>query len=204
MILDSQDQRRLALANELALAWHGEQKRKGSDIPYMSHLSQVKGLVLEHGGSVDQAVAGLLHDALEDAPSPEERARRETVIRDEFGQPVLDIVLDCTDTTADEAAGSKAPWRQRKERYLAHLSELSKASSTSLLVAACDKRHNLFALVWDVKTAGPGYLERFNAQPTDQLWYFREFVAAVGTRVPDRLKNELDALVEDFRTLVEE
>lgn len=200
MPLSPEDQRRLARANELALAWHADQQRKGSQIPYVSHLSQVKGLVLEHGGSIDQAVAALLHDALEDAASPAERAEREAVITREFGPQVLAIVLDCTDTGADEAADSKAPWKERKTRYLEHLRH---ASRESLLVAACDKRHNLHALVWDVRTQGAVYLERFSGDPAEQVWYFESIVSALAGRVPSRLQGELTALVKDFRELVE-
>jgi len=200
--LDVEAQRLLALAHQLALEWHADQTRKGSDIPYISHLSQVKGLVLEHGGSVDQAVAALLHDCLEDAPNPRERAVREAVILREFGEPVLEMVHDCTDTRADEAAGSKAPWKERKQRYLEHLEELHQVHPDSVLVAACDKRHNLHALVWDIRTQGPGYLARFNAEPHEQLWYFEGILRAVRDHVPERLRDELAALLREFAELL--
>jgi len=196
--LSADDQRRLTRASELALDWHAQQSRKGSDIPYFSHLSQVKGLVLEHGGGVDQAIAGLLHDALEDADSADERARREQTIGDEFGAAVLEIVLDCTDTGADESLEDKAPWKLRKTRYLEHLAS---ASDASLLVAACDKRHNLHALVWDVRHQGPSYLERFNSGPAGQLWYFEGVLKLVAGRIPKRLEMELAALLAELRDL---
>src|SRR3978361_921047 len=50
-----------------ASAHHRTQLRKGSRVPYITHLMSVSALVLEYGGSEDQAIAGLLHDAVEDA-----------------------------------------------------------------------------------------------------------------------------------------
>jgi (p)ppGpp synthase/HD superfamily hydrolase len=197
--LDEAHQRKLTRANQLALAWHADQQRRDSPIPYISHLAQVSGLVLEHGGDVDQAIAGLLHDALEDADSPSERAGREQTIVDEFGDDVLHMVADCTDTEVDEAISSKAPWLVRKERHLAHLAEVGERS---LLVAACDKRHNLHSLVWDVRTQGHGYLDRFNAAPDQQVWYFTEILRALRGKIPRRLMGELEALLAELEALV--
>lgn len=49
-----------------ATALHAHQARKGTTIPYASHLLGVAGLVIEAGGDEDQTIAGLLHDAAED------------------------------------------------------------------------------------------------------------------------------------------
>jgi (p)ppGpp synthase/HD superfamily hydrolase len=197
---DGPDQARLTRAAELALAWHGEQSRKGSEVPYASHLLQVAGLVLEHGGDLDQAVAGFLHDSLEDVSSPEERRAREGILRDEFGEGVLRMVRACTDTEEDEAFGSKAPWKERKRRYLDHLVHVD---SHSALVTACDKRHNLGALVGDVRVHGVRYLDRFRAGASDQVWFFEGVVEALRDRIPRRLAEELEAVLADFRALVE-
>lgn len=193
------DRRRLERAFALALEWHGDQHRKGSRTPYVSHLLQVSGLVLEHGGDADQAAAAFLHDSLEDAPSAVERRRREARIVRSLGAGVLRIVRDCTDTGPEESFGSKRPWKERKQGYLAHL---RRASRRSLLVAACDKRHNLGALVADLRTHGRGYLEHFNAGPTDQLWFVAGVLAAMRGRVPGRLERELAELHRELRTLL--
>jgi (p)ppGpp synthase/HD superfamily hydrolase len=196
---DAAGQARLTRAAQFAVAWHAGQARKGSDIPYASHLLQVAGLVLEHGGDVDQAAAGFLHDSLEDARSPEERSAREGILRDEFGEDVLRMVLACTDTAEDEFLGNKTPWKERKSRYLEHLAH---ADARSALVSACDKRHNLGSLVADVRAHGPGYLDHFSAGAPDQLWYFEGFVAALRERLPPRLVQELDEELADFRALL--
>ena len=100
---------KLAAAIEFALRAHAHQKRKGTDTPYVSHLLGVASLVLEHGGDEEQAMAAMLHDAVED-----QGAHLEPVIRERFGARVADIVLGCTD--ADTLP--KPPWRERKEAYI--------------------------------------------------------------------------------------
>ena len=199
MILDDPTRARLLRAHALAFEWHARQTRKGNDIPYVSHLVQVGGAILEFDGNFDQAIAGLLHDALEDAPSAEERARRETSIRDEFGDGVLAIVLACTDTLASDSIDDKSPWKARKSRYIAQLAD---AEDRSLLVAACDKRHNLHALLRDTRVHGRATLGRFNAEPLDQLWYFEGILDVLGGRIPAALHAELEGLVAEFRDLI--
>jgi len=189
----------LVEATRLAWLWHGHQTRKGKPTSYMSHLLQVQGLVLDAGGSPEQAIAALLHDALEDAESPADRAGREETIETRFGARVLRIVLDCTDTTPKEAGASKGPWRERKERYL---DQLRTAEPESRLVAACDKRHNLADLVQDLRHEGPSTFTRFNAGPDEQVWYFESLLDACGPALPPRLARELDELLTELRGFV--
>ena len=111
---------RFTRAVDYARVAHADQVRKGTDIPYLTHLLGVAVLVIEHGGSEDQAIAGLLHDTIEDCGQA-----HEAIIRATFGDKVADIVVACTDGTA-EGKGSLADpeakrrdWLQRKQRYLA-------------------------------------------------------------------------------------
>src|SRR5262245_5807386 len=96
---------------------HAAQKRKGTEIPYLSHLLAVAALALEHGASEDEAIAALLHDAVEDQGG----AARRADIRWRFGDAVAAIVDGCSDADVEP----KPPWRERKERYLAHLARAS-------------------------------------------------------------------------------
>ena len=105
-----------------ALVWaaqlHREQRRKGKPVPYISHLISVSALVWEDGGSEDQAIAALLHDAIEDA------GQDQSSIATRFGNPVADIVLACTDTDGPVAPGTeKEPWIVRKTRTIQKLVE---------------------------------------------------------------------------------
>ena len=107
---------RFSSAAHFASELHSEQCRKGTPIPYVSHLMSVAALVLEDGGSEDEAIAGLLHDAIEDQAHGDPDGLRKT-ISDRFGQHVLDIVEALTDSDTRE----KGPWRPRKEAYIAQL-----------------------------------------------------------------------------------
>ncbi len=194
--LDAAARARLTAALAFAAECHAEQHRKGTDIPYLSHLLQVAGLVLEHGGDVDQAIAGLLHDAVEDCPgvTPEKIAAA-------FGRRVAAIVESCTDATHAEKEREAHSWIERKERYIAHLTT---APDDTVLVSACDKRQNLGALVGDVRTYGIGYLRRFSGTPAEQVWYYKSILKAVGRRLPPRLRAEIEITLEDFARLVGE
>lgn len=187
-------------ATRLAWRWHGGQTRKGRTTSYMSHLLQVQGLVIDAGGGPDEAIAALLHDALEDAPSVAERSEREAQIAGRFGAAVLGIVLDLTDTQPGETLDDKAPWRVRKERYL---EQLRRAGDPSLLVAACDKRQNLGDLVADLGHEGIATLDRFNAGGPDQIWYFESLAAICRPAIPGRLARELSDLTTALRAFVE-
>ena len=197
--MNPEEQKRLVEASKCAYAWHSGQRRKMTDIPYVSHLLQVQGLVLEHGGCADQAIAGLLHDCLEDAPDAEERAHREGAILEKFGESVLRMVRDCTDTRAEESLEDKRPWKERKDRSIAHLDH---ALPDSLLVAACDKRHNLHAIVWDVRSQGISVFDRFKSTPEQQIWYFESILKKIQKSIPQRLCQELEELVESLKQLV--
>jgi (p)ppGpp synthase/HD superfamily hydrolase len=177
-----------------ALAAHGDQRRKGSEIPYASHVLGVAALVLEHGGGAEQAAAAFLHDTLEDCEGV--TAAR---LRAEFGERIARIVEICTDTGKLDRPGAKGPWRERKERYLAQLAE---GDADAALVAACDKRHNLGTIVADVRHHGVRYLERFNAGPADQLWYYESVTRVLRPLIPLKLALELELLVTDLQELI--
>lgn len=184
---------RFARALSLAVEWHGAQTRKGVTVPYMSHLMSVSAIVMEHGGSEDQAIAALFHDALEDARDAVEAANREALMREEFGDTVAEIVLGCTDGKPNDG-GAKAPWEVRKTAYLGAMS--AKPTST-LLVAGSDKLHNLVCTVRDLRRDGPETLARFNAGPEGLAWYYGEIGKILAERnMP--MANEYNVLLAEF------
>jgi len=177
-----------------ALDQHGCQTRKGSDIPYVSHLFQVAGLVLENGGDWEQSAAAMVHDAIEDVSG----VTFETIQR-QFGERVARIVRDCSDTLPGDTPREQSPWMERKTRYLEHLGE---AAPESLLVAACDKRHNLDALIADYRVQGSQTFERFNAPAEEQLWFYRQFALKTAERLPERLRADLESLIAELGDIV--
>ncbi len=140
----------------LAAQLHREQRRKGSNVPYVSHLLAVSSLVIEHGGDEDQAIAALLHDAIEDQGGP--RARAEILRR--FGERVTGIVEGCTDSQTIP----KPPWKERKLAYIAGISE---KSPSVLLVCAADKLHNARSILRLATPPRPPHRPSFRGKSRD-------------------------------------
>jgi (p)ppGpp synthase/HD superfamily hydrolase len=168
-----------------ALAWadelHRDQRRKGKAVPYIAHLIAVSGLVWEDGGTEDQAIAGLLHDAIEDA------GQSHRSIAERFGIAVADIVRDCTDTSEEAPAGEKEPWLLRKIRYL---DALAHKPETSLLVTAADKAHNACDMVLDARR-DPAMWSKFNAGVEGSTWYLLRMHQQLSHRLPHSRSTEL-------------
>lgn len=164
---------RYTRAVDYARVAHAAHYRKGSGIPYIYHLLGVSSLVIEFGGNEDQAIAGLLHDVIEDCG-----AHHGPRIRAEFGDNVARIVLACTDGTAEEKAehadaeAKRLDWLRRKQAYLQHLAE---ADDEVLLVSGCDKLHNARAIVQDLEdpSVGGRVFERFTGRREGTVWYYR-------------------------------
>jgi (p)ppGpp synthase/HD superfamily hydrolase len=170
---------------------HGGHRRKGTSIPYLSHLMAVASLTLEHGGSEDQAIAALLHDAAEDQGGQE----RLDDIRARFGDAVAEIVKDCTDSWEEP----KPEWRPRKESYL---KSLKAKPDSSLLVSLADKTHNARAIVTDLVLEGEKLWERFNKPASETLWYYRELETFFSSRRPGPLAHELKRAVDEMHPFV--
>lgn len=170
---------------------HGGDTRKGTTIPYVSHVLGVAAIALEQGANEDEAIAALLHDTVEDAKRDPESIRME--IRRRFGSAMLDIVDGCTD-----GIPPKPPFRERKERYIAHLPE---ASPSIRLVSASDKLYNARAILNDYRAIGEALWARFNGGRSGTLWYYRALADAFRKLGPSRLAEELDRVVSELEHL---
>jgi GTP pyrophosphokinase len=177
-----------------AMELHATQVRKGTTIPYLAHLLAVASLVIEHGSTEDEAIAALLHDAIEDqggAPTRE-------AIRRRFGDTVVTIVDGCTDAEVVP----KPPWQQRKEAYIAHLQHAPPAVH---LVSIADKLHNARAILTDYRTLGDTLWARFNGGREGTLWYYQALLQVfreVGT-APAALIGELDLVIRQLESFVQ-
>ncbi|MGN6121211.1 MAG: HD domain-containing protein [Rhodanobacter sp.] len=185
---------RFSRAVDYARIAHAAQCRKGSNIPYLYHLLGVASLVIEFGGNEDQAIAGLLHDTIEDGG-----AAHAATIRAQFGDAVADIVKDCTDGTAEgkashtDAEAKRRDWIERKLAYLAHLKT---APDQTLLVSACDKLHNARAIVQDLEDpdVGTRVFDRFTGGRAGTLGYYHSLAEIFAAREV-RVAKVLDATV---------
>lgn len=188
---------RLAKALALAEEAHDGQVRKGTTVPYIAHPMAVATLVLECGGNEDQAVAALLHDAIEDGGSA--YAKR---INAGFGREVLALVEACTDGTAESKAkpttlaAKKADWKRRKLDYL---KRLETADPLALLIMACDKLHNARAVVTDLEEIGLEVFDRFTTGRDGTLWYY----SAAATSLRKRGSPLAGALEDTVRRMKE-
>jgi HD domain len=166
-----------AEALTMAVELHARDVRKGTQIPYVSHLLAVSSLVMELGGDEHQAIAALLHDAAEDHGGEEMLA----TIGERFGTRVRDTVAACSDSLEPEGV-EKADWRMRKERYLA---ALETKDEDALLASIADKIHNARAIATDYKHQGEKFWERFAPRTReDQLWYYRSLLEVFRRRLP--------------------
>jgi (p)ppGpp synthase/HD superfamily hydrolase len=175
---------------------HGGQVRKETTTPYVAHLMAVSATVLEYGGDEDQAIAGLLHDAVEDQGGKP----RLNDIRNRFGDRVADIVCACSDTVADAASGQpKQEWQVRKERYLQRLPTLDEGT---LLVSLADKTHNARSILRDLRKEeiGDSIWQRFS-QPRDRtIWYYERLAETFKAVLPGQLADELSEIVEALKS----
>jgi (p)ppGpp synthase/HD superfamily hydrolase len=169
---------------------HGDQSRKGTRVPYITHLLAVAAIVGENGGTDDEVVAALLHDAPEDRGG-ESRLRD---IRLRFGCAVAEIVAGCTDTYEDP----KPPWRERKERYLAHLAG---ASESVRLVSAADKLHNARSVLSDYRAVGEDLWDRFKGGREGTLWFYRAVADTLRVEQNDPTVEVLGRVVSELERL---
>jgi (p)ppGpp synthase/HD superfamily hydrolase len=150
-------------AFNFAFKLHRNQIRKGSHIPYITHLMAVAALVLENGGDEEEAIAALLHDAVEDQGGLETLEQ----IRSRFGESVAYIVKECSDSFSTP----KPPWRERKLNYL---NKLESASPSVLRVSLADKLHNIRSLLSIYLQDGEEIWERFRGGKEGTLWYYHQ------------------------------
>jgi (p)ppGpp synthase/HD superfamily hydrolase len=175
----------------LACRWHAQQRRKLSGAPYVAHLLRVAGIVLEAGGSEDEAIAALLHDAVEDQGGA---AAREA-IRRHFGQDVARIVDECSDT--DESP--KPPWRQRKESFIERIATMSPSAR---LVTAADKLDNVGGLIEGYQEQGERIWRHFHGGRDGALWYHLAVVDQLRRGAAHPLVDRLDRAVNCLESLV--
>ncbi len=175
-------------ALKYAARLHRAQVRKGTNTPYVTHLLAVAAIVGENGGTEDEVIAALLHDAVEDqggAPTREEIRRR-------FGDAVAGIVDEVSDTDVVP----KPPWRERKEAYVKHVRD---AQRSARLVSAADKLHNARSVLADLRAEGDAAWRRFKAGKEDQIWYYRALVDAFrAAGGPDEIVDELERVVDEI------
>jgi (p)ppGpp synthase/HD superfamily hydrolase len=177
----------------VAAKMHEGQVRKGSEIPYASHLLGACSIALDYGANEDEAIAALLHDAIEDI-DPVEAA---WAVVASFGPDVLRIVEGCTKVPSEVAGGSN----ESKRLYIQHISECKDHSI--LLVSGSDKLHNARSIVADVRRDGVAMFGRFRGTKAETLAYYRGLATAFldNTAANHDLAKEIDRVVTEMERL---
>lgn len=181
---------RFAEGLQLAFRLHRNQRRKGTSIPYISHLLAVAALVLEAGGDEDQAIAALLHDAAEDQGGQAVL----TLIEERFGERVAGYVEACSDSLEIP----KPPWRARKERYL---ERLESEGEDVRLISLADKLHNARSILAELRRSGAVAWGRFNGGKEGTLWYYRSLCAIFAASDSSAMVAELERVLADIEAL---
>jgi len=177
-----------------AVELHRGQARKGSDIPYVTHLLAVAAIVGESSGTEDEVIAALLHDAIEDTDATYR------TLADRFGDPVAGIVRACSDTDVTP----KPAWEKRKKDYVAHVAG---ASEPVRLVSAADKLANARSVLADLRVLGDGLWSRFKGGKDGTLWYYRSLVSVFDIAGSSPIAGRLDRtrpVVEELNRVVGE
>ncbi|MCP5279458.1 MAG: AAA family ATPase [Thiobacillus sp.] len=170
-----------------ALNFHREQTRKGGTIPYISHVLAVTAIVQEYGGNEDEAIAALLHDAVDNGDGWAALDEIST----KFSPRIADIVLSCTDTLERP----KPPWQERKKAFV---SSLPRVSDSARLVIAADKLHNARCILAELRKDGDEVWDRFSGKKDGTLWYYRSIANVLRETGPHLLAAELDRVVGEL------
>jgi (p)ppGpp synthase/HD superfamily hydrolase len=160
-------------ALRVATVAHRQQTRKGSGLPYVVHPIHVSVILLRHGFSIESAIAGLLHDVVED------QGYDLAAIRGRFGARVADMVEALSEHKSD-AEGVRRPWEVRKREALQQIRE---ASQEAVAVKCADTLHNAHSFVQDLRREGAGVWRRFNRGPQSQLSYYRRVLDVAEERL---------------------
>lgn len=147
-----------------------KQKRKGKDIPYITHPLTVGLILSQAGASEDVVVAGILHDTIEDC-EPYGSVTKE-VIAEKFGDKVASLV----DSVTEKDKGLS--WHERKELAL---EEIAAFSHDSLLVKSGDVISNNTELIRDYDADGEATFERFNASKEEILFHTLQVIRTILT-----------------------
>lgn len=189
--------KQFAKAVAFAVERHVE-PRKQTSIPYISHLMSVSSLVLEFGGSEDEAIAALLHDVVEDTPTELEE------VSALFGDVVAEIVGDCSEVKHDDGLNEERPWKDRKDDYIKR-AQSKEISSSALLVSMADKLHNMQCILHDYRRIGDELWSRFNptAGKEGTLWFYRTLANGflAHPNANQGLAKELDIKVSELELL---
>jgi (p)ppGpp synthase/HD superfamily hydrolase len=189
---------RINHALAFAAKHHDRQVRKGTRLPYLTHPANVAVILSRYGCDEDTVVAGILHDAIEDAVREGwTRAMLQERIGEKFGADVLDAVLAVTKRKFDDEGNEL----DREERNADYLERIAGATERARWVCAADKLHNGNSILADLRrTVDPGTVwGRLSGGQAGTVRWYRDVydrLAAAGFAAP--IMAELATMVAEL------
>lgn len=176
---------------------HSGQYRKGTNIPYMSHLINVMKILCENNCKEEVIVAGILHDVVEDTSVTIDE------IETGFGREVAFLVRGATEIqklSKIRKESDEQSWKERKQHTIHFLT--GEATCDQLLVSSADKLDNLRAIRDDFDRIGETlWTTRFNAGKEEQKWYYTAITAAFRNRA-DQFGEPLKGISDELTEIV--
>jgi (p)ppGpp synthase/HD superfamily hydrolase len=181
-------------ALSLAAGAHRDQLRKGGDVPYIVHPVHVSVILIRHGFDENVAIAGLLHDVVEDQDVPLHQ------IEARFGPAVAEMVAALTERKRE--GGTERPWEARKRDAL---HQIRRASQGAVAIKAADALHATRTLAADLRRKGAEVWAPFKRGPGQSSWYYHQIAEIAGERLKGHpLVDELERGVADLDAAIAE
>ena len=167
----------IAKAEQFAQEAHKDHKRKYTGEPYYVHLDEVRNIVKQAGGSVNQQCAALLHDTVEDTSvTPADVTR-------EFGPQIAKLVVELTDVSKPEDGN-------RKVRKGIDRDKLAGVSAEAQTVKYAD----LISNGRDIGKNDPKFAKVYHAEKADLLRVMKNGKASLRKEAINMLPDELKAI----------
>lgn len=141
---------------------HSNQKRKGSDTPYILHPLEAGIIVSQIKYDEDLICAAILHDTVEDA---------------KVGYEALKIIFNerITELVKAQSEDKSKSWQERKQHTIDYLNSIE--DEDIKIVALGDKLSNMRAIHKDYIKLGEKLWERFNVKEKSKHgWYYMSLV----------------------------
>lgn len=158
-----------------------KQKRKGKDVPYITHPLTVGVILAGAGATEDVIIAGILHDTIEDSTT--EKKVTKAMIAERFSEHVAELVDSVTEQDQTRT------WEVSKREALEHIAHFS---HESVLIKSADTISNVSEILDDYRKAGDELFNYFYAGKPQTIANFLAVIDALLLSWPESpLANDL-------------
>jgi len=167
-----------------ATMMHENQKRKGTDIPYIFHPLEAAMIASQIKFDSDLICAAILHDVAEDAHVTYD------CLKSIFNERVAELVLF-------QSEDKSKSWKVRKQHTVDVL--MKSTDEDAKIVCLADKLANARSLASDYKELGDALWQRFNVSDKgEQGWYYKSLATSLASLAHHPAYQEFNALVHEI------